>query len=140
MEVNWLGFARSARAVIPLFLQQGGGVIVNTTSGAAIAGEPTRPAYAASKAAINTLTRHIASKWGKDGIRCNAVSPGTVLTKTQIASVPPQERAEKLARTRSARLGQPSDIAATVAFLFSTDAEWINGQVWTVDGGALMRQ
>jgi NAD(P)-dependent dehydrogenase (short-subunit alcohol dehydrogenase family) len=140
MEVNWMGFARSARAAIPLFLKQGGGTIVNTTSGAAFAGEPTRPAYAASKAAINTLTRHIASRWGKDGIRCNAVSPGTVLTPTQIANVPPEEREMKLARTRSTRLGQPADIAGAVAFLFSADAEWINGQVWTVDGGALLRQ
>jgi NAD(P)-dependent dehydrogenase (short-subunit alcohol dehydrogenase family) len=53
---------------------------------------------------------------------------------------PPEERAEKPARTCSARLGRPSDIAGTVAFLFSAGAEWINGQVWTVDGGSLMRQ
>jgi NAD(P)-dependent dehydrogenase (short-subunit alcohol dehydrogenase family) len=140
MEVNWMGFARSARAVIPLFLQQGGGTIVNTTSGAAFAGEPTRPAYAASKAAINTLTRHIASKWGKEGIRCNAVSPGTVLTKTQISNVPSEDRAMKLGMNRSTRLGESDDIAGVVAFLFSDDGEWINGQVWTVDGGMSMRQ
>jgi NAD(P)-dependent dehydrogenase (short-subunit alcohol dehydrogenase family) len=140
MEVNWMGFARSARAVIPLLLEQGGGAIVNTASGAAFSGEPTRPAYAASKAAINTLTRHIATKWGKAGIRCNSVSPGTVLSETLLRTVPAERRSMMLERTRSPRLGEPSDIAAAVAFLLSDDAEWINGQVWTVDGGALMRQ
>ena len=140
MEVNWAGFARTTRAVIPLFLQQGGGAIVNISSGAAFSGEPTRPAYAASKAAINTLTRHLVSKWGKDGIRCNSVSPGAVLSETFIRNATEERKAMHLQRARSARLGLPSDIAATVAFLLSSDAEWINGQVWTVDGGAMMRE
>jgi NAD(P)-dependent dehydrogenase (short-subunit alcohol dehydrogenase family) len=140
LEVNWMGFARSARAVIPLMLEEGGGAIVNTSSGAAFGGEPTRPAYAASKAAINTLTRHIATKWGKAGIRCNSVSPGAVLSETLLQTVPAERRSLMLEQARSPRLGEPSDIAAAVAFLLSDDAEWINGQVWTVDGGALMRQ
>ncbi|MFI9382112.1 SDR family NAD(P)-dependent oxidoreductase [Kutzneria sp. NPDC052558] len=140
LDVNLLGFVRSSRAVIPLFLAQGGGAIVNVSSGAAFGGEPTRPAYAASKAAINTLTRHVASRWGKAGVRCNAVSPGAVLSEAMINSMSAEFLDGMLARTRSPRLGQPADLAAAVAFLLSDDTAWVNGQVWTIDGGAALRQ
>src|SRR5262245_24966434 len=118
-EVNLLGYALTCRSVVPLLLAQGGGVIVNTSSGAAGAGEPTRPAYAASKAGVNALTRHIASRWGKEGIRCNAVAPGLVMTEGVRAAG--DERLEKYALSiaRSPRLGLPGDLANVVAFLFS---------------------
>lgn len=81
LDVNLVGYAHSCRAAIPLLLDQGGGAIVNTSSGAALVGEAVRPAYAASKAGINALTRHVASRWGKEGIRCNGVMPGLVLSE-----------------------------------------------------------
>lgn len=139
-EVNLLGYALTCRAVLPRLLGQGGGVIVNTTSIAAWQGEPARPAYAASKAGINTLTRHIASRWGKEGIRCNAVSPGMVLGETQRQTIPEQFQAMTLKMTPSPRLGEPADVAATVAFLLSDDTEWVNGQVWSVCGGISLRE
>ena len=139
LEVNLLGFALTCRAVIPFLLDQGGGVVVNTSSGAAIGGEPTRPAYAASKAGINALTRHIASRWGKEGIRCNAVMPGLVLGETQQRQNDQQLQTQALAFARSPRLGMPADLAGVVAFLFSDDAEWINGQAWSIDGGMSLR-
>lgn len=133
-EVNLLGYALACRTVLPHFLGQGGGVIVNTTSNAA------RPAYAASKAGINALTRHIASRWGKDGIRCNTVAPGLVMTDSLRRSLDEQMRAMALAATRSPRLGEPADLAGAVAFLLSDDAAWINGQVWSICGGASLRE
>jgi NAD(P)-dependent dehydrogenase (short-subunit alcohol dehydrogenase family) len=137
-EVNLLGYALTCRAVIPVLLGQGGGVIVNTSSGAAFAGEPTRPAYAASKAGVNALTRHIASRWGKQGIRCNGVAPGLVMTEGVRQANDAGLEAYALRLARSPRLGEPDDVAALVAFLFSDDAAWINGQVWSVDGGMSM--
>jgi NAD(P)-dependent dehydrogenase (short-subunit alcohol dehydrogenase family) len=139
LEVNLLGYALTCRAVIPLLLQRGGGVIVNTSSGAAFGGEPTRPAYAASKAGINALTRHIASRWGKEGIRCNAVMPGLVMTENIRGQGDTQMQAFALQAARSPRLGEPGDLAAAVAFLFSDDAEWVNGQAWSVCGGMSLR-
>jgi NAD(P)-dependent dehydrogenase (short-subunit alcohol dehydrogenase family) len=139
LEVNLIGYANTCRAVIPLLLEHGGGAIVNTSSGAAFAGEPLRPAYAASKAGVNTLTRHIASRWGKKGIRCNGVSPGMVLSETGRTQMSEEFQAAGLAVTRSTRLGKPSDLAAAVAFLLSDDAEWVNGQTWSIDGGSFLR-
>ncbi|MEU4423380.1 SDR family oxidoreductase [Actinoplanes sp. NPDC024001] len=135
-EVDLLGYALSCRAVIPVLLANGGGAIVNTSSLAACVGEATRPAYAAAKAGINALTRHVASRWGKEGIRCNGVQPGMVMSETALATMSEEFQAAGLAGSRSTRLGRPADLAATVAFLLSDDAEWVNGQTWTVDGGA----
>lgn len=140
-EVNLLGFALTARAVLPLLLDQGGGAIVNTSSLAVHVGDHLRAAYQTSKAGINALTRHIASRWGKQGVRSNCVSPGVVLT----------ESAEKMALNSEAlafarqtlpspRFGEPGDLAGVVAFLLSDDGKWINGQVWSVNGGAAFRE
>ncbi|MBB2911291.1 NAD(P)-dependent dehydrogenase (short-subunit alcohol dehydrogenase family) [Streptosporangium becharense] len=139
LEVNLIGYAHSCRAVIPLLLERGGGAIVNTSSNAAFVGEPLRPAYAASKAGVNALTRHVASRWGKKGIRCNGVSPGMVLSETGMTHMSEEFLAAGLVGTRSTRLGRPSDLAAVVAFLLSDDAEWINGQTWSIDGGGSLR-
>ncbi len=138
--VNLRGFLLTTRVAVPLLLERGGGVIVNTMSAAAFMGEPQRPAYAASKAGVGALTRHVASRWGKDGIRCNAVAPGLVLTEA-VRSGPHFAEMEKtvLKGVRSPRLGEPEDIAAMVAYLMSDDAAWINGQVFGVDGGTLLR-
>ncbi|MFC5831521.1 SDR family NAD(P)-dependent oxidoreductase [Nonomuraea insulae] len=138
-EVNLIGYAHTCRAAIPLLLEGGGGAIVNTSSLAAFVGEPLRPAYAASKAGINTLTRHVASRWGKEGIRCNGLSPGMVLSETGLATMSEEFKATVLAGIRSARLGRPSDLASAAAFLLSDDAEWINGQTWSIDGGGALR-
>jgi NAD(P)-dependent dehydrogenase (short-subunit alcohol dehydrogenase family) len=125
--------------VLPHLLARGGGALVYTSSAAAFMGEPERPSYAMAKAGINALVRHVASRWGKEGIRANAVAPGLVVTPTIEKTM--DERFMKFARaaTRSPRLGRPDDIAAMVTFLMTDDAEWVNGQVISVDGGALLR-
>ena len=135
LRVNVVGTAMLLKAVLPHLLQRGAGAIVLTSSDAAVVGEPERPAYAASKAGVNSLCRHIASKWGQRGIRCNAVSPGFVLTEQMDANMDQQMKDRMLRGVRSTRHGAPQDIAGAVAFLLSDDAEWVNGQVWRVNGG-----
>jgi NAD(P)-dependent dehydrogenase (short-subunit alcohol dehydrogenase family) len=131
---------RAMKHAIPRLLNRGGGAIVNMSSAAAFQGEPSRPAYATAKAGIGALTRHVASRWGKDGIRCNAVAPGFTATEA-IRSVPqwPELEASALRRIRAMRVGLPEDVASLVAFLLSDEGAWINGQVINIDGGTILR-
>jgi NAD(P)-dependent dehydrogenase (short-subunit alcohol dehydrogenase family) len=140
LDVNLLGYVRTIRAVLPLLLAQGGGVIVNTSSGGSLGTDPMHVAYNASKAAINQLTRHVANNWGGQGVRCNAVMPGLVMAETTEAQNNLELREMFLKAARTTRLGRPGDLAAMTAFLLSEDAEWINGQTWFIGGAAHMRQ
>jgi NAD(P)-dependent dehydrogenase (short-subunit alcohol dehydrogenase family) len=140
MAVNLRGYVAAMKYVIPKLLARGGGAIVNMSSAAAFQGEPARPAYATAKAGIGALTRHVASRWGKEGIRCNAVAPG--FTATEAIRAAPQWaelEAGALRRIRGPRVGETGDVAALVAFLLSDEGAWINGQVINVDGGTVLR-
>jgi len=140
MAVNLRGYVAAMKHALPRMLSRGGGAIVNMSSAAAFQGEPARPAYATAKAGIGALTRHVASRWGKEGIRCNAVAPGFTATEA-IRSAPqwPQLEAAALKRIRGPRVGATEDIAALVAFLLSDEGAWINGQVINIDGGTVLR-
>jgi NAD(P)-dependent dehydrogenase (short-subunit alcohol dehydrogenase family) len=139
LAVNLRGHVLCTRYAVPALLDRGGGSLVYTASAAAFLGESTRPAYAITKAGICALVRHVASKWGKDRIRANAIAPGLVVTP-MIAAVGAEEiLARSLRHTRSWRLGDPADIAAMVTHLMSDEGEWINGQVISVDGGTVLR-
>lgn len=139
LQVNLVGNALLVRECIPHLVDAGGGSIVLTSSAVSSAAEPTRPAYAASKAGINALIRHIAVKWGKQGVRANAVSPGLVLSASAQDMLEDWFVDQSLAQSHSPRLGDPDDVAATVAFLLSEDSAWVTGQVWGVDGGLVLR-
>lgn len=139
LAVNLRGHLLCTRAALPELLKRGGGALVYTSSGAAFMGEPERPSYAISKSGINALVRHVASKWGRKHVRANAVAPGLVLTEGPRSVLSEDFMKLALRGTRSWRLGEPEDIAAMVAFLASSDGEWINGQVLSVDGGASLR-
>jgi NAD(P)-dependent dehydrogenase (short-subunit alcohol dehydrogenase family) len=139
MRTNLRGHLLCTRHALPALLERGGGALVYTSSAAAFVGEPERPAYAVAKSGINAMVRHVASKWGKQGVRANAVAPGLVLTDTVQEGIDESFRAAVLKGQRSTRLGRPDDIAAMVAYLMSDDGEWINGQVISVDGGATIR-
>ncbi|BBZ45509.1 putative short-chain type dehydrogenase/reductase y4lA [Mycobacterium parmense] len=140
MAVNLRGYVAAMKYAIPEMLNRGGGAIVNMSSAAAFQGEPARPAYATAKAGIGALTRHVASRWGKENIRCNAVAAGFTATEA-IRSVPqwPELQAGALKRIRGTRVGDPGDVAALVAFLLSDEGGWINGQVVNIDGGTVLR-
>lgn len=140
VSVTLRGYVLSMKSAIPVMLTTGGGTIINMSSAAAFQGEPTRPAYATAKAGIGALTRHVATRWGREGIRCNAVAPGFTATES-IRSAPqwPDLEASALRRMHSTRVGEPADIAALVAFLMSDEGAWINGQVINIDGGTILR-
>jgi NAD(P)-dependent dehydrogenase (short-subunit alcohol dehydrogenase family) len=139
MAVNLRGHLLCTRHAIPHLLKRGGGAMIYTSSGAAYVGEPERVAYAVSKSGINALMRHVASRWGKEGIRSNAIAPGLIMTDNALANMPKEAQDHILSIGRSARLGRPADIASTVAMLMSDDGDWINGQVISVDGGITLR-
>ncbi|PTD24960.1 SDR family NAD(P)-dependent oxidoreductase [Sphingomonas fennica] len=138
IQVDMRGYFLIARHALPHLIQSRG-AIAFTSSAASIVGEPERVAYGMAKAAVNALTRHIASRWGKEGVRSNAILPGFVYTEKTRDHLPEEFRRHAVAATRSTRLGEPADIAAMVAHLFSDDGAWINGQTLSVDGGATMR-
>jgi len=140
MAVNLRGYVAAMKHAIPKIVSRGGGAIVNMSSAAAFQGEPARPAYATAKAGIGALTRHVAARWGKDGIRCNAVAPGFTATES-IRAAPqwPDLEAAALRRIRGPRVGDTADVASLVAFLLSDEGAWINGQVINIDGGTVLR-
>jgi len=141
LQVNLRGHLLCTRAVLPQLLAKGQGAIVYTSSSAADVGENTRPAYAAAKSGLNALMRHVASRWGREGITANCVAPGFVFTpELQASGQVSQELLDgMLARIPGTRLGRVEDIAAVVALLLSEQGRWINGQVYNINGGALMR-
>lgn len=140
LHVNLRGHVLCTRAVLPALLENGDGAIVYTSSGAADAGDPERPAYAVAKSGLHALMRHVASRWGKHGISANAVAPGVVITPEMAAAGLPDEfKAAALQQTRHQRLGNTADIASIVAHLLSDEGRWVNGQVYHVNGGALLK-
>jgi len=128
------------RAVLPLMLDRGSGVIINVASVAGAVGLRARAAYCASKAGLVGLTRAVAADHAGDGIRCIAVCPGTVETawveRLAEASSDPEVTRERLAaRQLDGRLGTPDEIAATIAFIASPGGRFFNGAAVVVDGG-----
>lgn len=140
MRVNMRGFVLCTRHAIPAMIARGGGSIIYTSSGAAFMGQPVRVAYAMSKLAVHALMRHVANRFGPDGIRANAVTPGMVLHPRFEATVAPEYAEATRKITPMGRLGRPSDVAAMAALLMSDEGNFITGQVISVDGGKTMRQ
>jgi NAD(P)-dependent dehydrogenase (short-subunit alcohol dehydrogenase family) len=140
LDVNLLGYVRTSRAILPHLLGQGGGSIVNTSSGGSLGTDPQHVAYNAAKAAVNQLTRHVANNWGTHGVRCNGVMPGLVMGETQQRQNDVQLQQMFVTAAKTTRLGEPRDLAAVTAFLLSDESEWINGQVWYIGGASHMRQ
>jgi NAD(P)-dependent dehydrogenase (short-subunit alcohol dehydrogenase family) len=135
IEITTRGALLLARAAIPVMTPRGGGSIVTISSGTSTIGESTRVAYGVSKAALNQLTRHLAARYGRDGIRANAIAPGFILTATAEASVPADMQRRLAEANPTRRLGTPDDIARVVVFLCSDASAYVNGQVLHVDGG-----
>lgn len=137
MAVNLRGVMLGCKHAIPALLARGGGAIVNTTSGSAQRGDLSIPAYAVSKGGVDTLTKYVAAQYGKQGIRCNAIAPGLILSHEV-------DRFGGAAYVRmleehhlTPRVGRPEDIANAVLYLASDAAEFVTGQIINVDGGIL---
>lgn len=139
ININLRSHFICTQKALPALLERGGGAMIYTSSGAAYGGAPWQVAYPVAKNGLHALMRHVAARWGKEGIRANVVAPGVVLTEAVREHLTPEYIEEALKRVPSTRLGEPHDIAGMVAFLASDDGQWINGQVYSVNGGAAMR-
>lgn len=137
--INTKSHFLATQAALPRIIERGGGAMIYTSSGAATGGAPWQVAYPMTKNAIHALARHVASKFGKQGIRANVICPGLVLTEAVRQHLTDEYVERGLKAIPHMRLGQPEDIAAAVTFLASDDGAWVNGQVWHVNGGAQMR-
>ena len=135
MSVNLGGALLGCKHAIPEMLRRGGGAIVNTSSLSSTAGQDSSLAYSTSKGALNTLTRYIATTYGKQGIRCNAVAPGYVLTDAARAA-PANIIGIYQDHALTPYLAEPEDIASVVAFLASDESRGITGQLIVADCGA----
>jgi NAD(P)-dependent dehydrogenase (short-subunit alcohol dehydrogenase family) len=136
IDVTLTGYMYGIRHALPLLIARGGGSIVNTMSSEVWMGESQRVAYQTAKSGLIGLNRHTATVGGKRGVRSNIVAPGVTLTAAAVRILNEDYRNQMLASVRSTRLGAPEDIAAMVAFLFSDDGAYVNGQTILVDGGA----
>jgi len=141
MGVNLKGAWNAAKACIP-HIQKQGGSIVNVSSVQALASQQNVLAYTASKHGLIGLTRSMAMDFAKDGIRANAVCPGTVDTPMLkwAASLDPNPQSVYDACNAMhplGRIAQPREIGEVVAFLAHENSSFVTGAVWTVDGGLL---
>jgi meso-butanediol dehydrogenase/(S,S)-butanediol dehydrogenase/diacetyl reductase len=135
LDVNLTGVFRCIRAALPQLIASGAGsnvVTIGSINGnSAISGYP----YSAAKAGLEILTKNLASRYGRQGLRFNLVTPGTIRTRNW------NGREDDLKRLGSmlplGRVGEPADIAAAVAFLASEEASWVTGVNLPVDGGHL---
>jgi NAD(P)-dependent dehydrogenase (short-subunit alcohol dehydrogenase family) len=137
--VNVRAIYLTSRAAVPHMRAAGGGAIVNTASVSAFRGSRSRPshAYATSKGAVLSLTRAMAATYAPNGIRVNAICPGTIRTRLTADIVDRVERETAEGRgIPLGRVGEPEDIARCALFLASDDAAWITGIEIVVDGGA----
>ncbi len=122
MKVNMRGHFLCARHVLPHMLKKNRGALVFISSEAAFGFAPENPCYAMAKVAITALVRHIAMKYGRDGIRANAIAPGVVITDEVRPKLSADFLAQLAAPVRGPRVGASEDIAAMVAMLLSDDS------------------
>lgn len=139
IDINLTGPFLLAQAAARVMLMQGSGRIINICSLTSFAGLPMRAAYGATKGGLMALTKSLAVEWGPRGLRVNAIAPGFIRTNLQDDFVRrglfPADRI--VARTPVRRLGKPEDVAGAAIFLASSDADFVNGETFVVDGGWL---
>ena len=135
MNLNVKAIFNAVKAVVPSMKENGGGVILNTSSMVSIYGQPSGVGYPASKFAVNGLTKSLARELAPFQIRVNAVAPG--VTKTDMVAALPEAMIQPLIKTIPlGRIGEPRDVANAVLFLASDLASYITGDILSVDGCA----
>ncbi|NNE91173.1 MAG: SDR family oxidoreductase [Verrucomicrobiales bacterium] len=142
LRVNVKGVYNCLHLVLPHLIQKGGGVVLNMSSVASVAGLPDRFAYSTSKGAVHTMTLAVAADHLKDKIRCNCICPARVHTPFVDGYLDknyPDNRDEMFQKLSEAqpvgRMAQPSEIAKLALYLCSEDADFITGQAYEIDGG-----
>jgi NAD(P)-dependent dehydrogenase (short-subunit alcohol dehydrogenase family) len=135
MAVNLRGYFLGCKYAIPLMIEGGGGSIINTSSRAAVRGDLLRPAYGASKAGVNALTLYVATQYGRQNIRCNAITPGLAMTPAALDNLSDDVRRRHASHIPLPSWGQLEDRARMVVFLASDYASYISGQLIGIDGG-----
>ncbi|MEU1519592.1 glucose 1-dehydrogenase [Streptomyces sp. NPDC005811] len=140
MRINLRGTMVAIQAAVPHLIARGGGSVINTSSGSGLSGDLRNPAYGASKAALINLTQYVATQYGKQGVRCNAIAPGFIVTPASAGSAHGAIREAMLRHHLTPRLGRPEDVAAAVVFLACDESAFITGHTLRVDGGLLSHQ
>ncbi len=149
-ELNVMSYVRAIRAVLPSMRERGHGRIVNVSSTAGKRPSKEMPNYSVTKAAVLSLSRLVADVYAKDGILCNAVTPGPTASPAWLAPGGlADQAAERSGRTREAvlesvgkgrplgRMARPEEIAAVIVFLCSERASYVTGAAWSADGGTV---
>jgi len=144
-ELNLMSAIRATQAAVPGMRARGAGTIVNVSSTSAKRPSGSMPDYSVMKAGLLSFSRLVADLYAKDGIRCNAVTPGPTATQAWLAdgglADQQGERDEVLAKVGAGRplgrLAQPGEIAAVIVFLCSPQASYVTGAAWSADGGTV---
>jgi 3-oxoacyl-[acyl-carrier protein] reductase len=149
-QLNVMSFVRAIRAVVPPMRERGEGVIVNVSSTAGKRPSTSMPHYSVTKAAVLSLSRLVADLYAKDGIRCNAVTPGPTATAAWLgAGGLADQQGKRTGKGRDevleavgagrplGRLAEPEEVASVIAFLCSDRASYVTGAAWSADGGTV---
>lgn len=135
--INLLGALYGVRFVAEVMLKNGGGSIVNTASSAGVIGQDSVVTYSATKHGIVGLTKSMVAEYAKEGLRVNAIAPGPTETPMVKAfyAANPEMKVNATNGIPQKRLGKPEEVAELVTFLLTSKAEYINGEVISIDGG-----
>jgi 3-oxoacyl-[acyl-carrier protein] reductase len=139
LNIDTEGTYRCCREVLPLMVEKRRGVIINISSTPAISGYIKGAPYTVAKAANLGITKHIAAEFGKYGIRCNAIAPGTIATHRNWDRLTTEQRVDIVSSIPLGRAGKPEEIAGVALMLASDYCSFVSGQTIVVDGGETIR-
>jgi 3-oxoacyl-[acyl-carrier protein] reductase len=139
VDVDTIGTYRCCREVLPIMVEKHRGVIINMSSTPAISGYIKGAPYTVAKAANLGITKHIAAEFGKYGIRCNSIAPGTIATQRNWERLTTEQRVDIVSSIPLGRAGKPEEIASVTLVLASDYTSFVSGQTIVVDGGETIR-